>query len=128
MPSLIFEFVPTNVSPSHVILVSIICLLAVLGAVVLNSRRAALSHIPGPFIARYTDAWSLWLAWTVKSRENPTSFYHTLQAKYGNVVRTGPRSVTVLDPFAVPTIYGVRSKLNKVIPGIALHDVVVNLY
>ncbi|KAL2880404.1 hypothetical protein SGCOL_004121 [Colletotrichum sp. CLE4] len=36
-----------------------------------------------------------------------------LRDKYGDVVRLGPRSVTVFDPSAVPVIYGVRSRLDK---------------
>jgi len=81
---------------------------------VFNSYRAGLSKIPGPFIARYTDAWSLYAAWRTKRDSNRVSYYRSLQAQYGDVIRTGPRSVTVLDPLAVPVIYGVKSKLAKV--------------
>ena len=79
-----------------------------------DSKRAGLSHIPGPFFARYTSVWGLYAAWTCIRSGDKTSFYRGLQARYGDVIRTGPRAVTVIDPAAVPVIYGVRSKLDKV--------------
>ena len=81
---------------------------------VLDSKRAGLSHIPGPFWARYTDVWALYIAWKGLRYGNKVEVQRALQAWYGDVIRTGPRSVTVLDPAAVPVIYGVRSKLDKV--------------
>ncbi len=81
---------------------------------IVNSKKARLSHIPGPFLARYTNAWSLYIAWKCVNHANRTVVQQKLQARYGDVVRTGPRSVTVLDPAAVSVIYGVRSKLDKV--------------
>ncbi|KAJ9606314.1 hypothetical protein H2200_009275 [Cladophialophora chaetospira] len=80
---------------------------------VFSSRRAGLSHIPGPFWARYTDAWALYNAWKGLHYGNKVEVQRGIQARYGDIVRTGPRSVTVFDPAAVPTIYGVRSKLDK---------------
>jgi hypothetical protein len=95
--------------------------LAILGTVtliwtaVINSRRANLSHIPGPFLARYTDLWSLNLAWQgLRNGETKVSAQREIRARYGDVVRTGPWAVTVFDPAAVPAIYGVRAKLDKV--------------
>ena len=81
---------------------------------VLSSRRAGLSHIPGPFVARYTNAWSLYIAWLGIRYGHKIGVQRKIRAQYGDVVRTGPRSVTVFDPAAVPVIYGVRSKLEKV--------------
>lgn len=80
----------------------------------INSRRANLSHIPGPFLARYTDAWNLFQAWNIVHWGGKVEFYQKLQAQYGDVVRVGPRSVVALDPAAVPVIYGVRARLDKV--------------
>jgi hypothetical protein len=95
------------------LLVTSIGLILLCSLLVLNSRQAGLSHIPGPFLARYTDAWSLYIAWRGVRFHNKVGVQRGLQARYGDVVRTGPRSVTVFDPAAVPAIYGVRSKLDK---------------
>jgi hypothetical protein len=70
---------------------------------VLDSRRAGLSHIPGPFLARYTEGYG-------KSEYLSNS----LRKTYGEVARIGPTTVAVFDPAAVPTIYGTSSRLNKV--------------
>lgn len=89
-------------------------LLSVLVFLVLDSRRAGLSHIPGPFLARYTDLWAVYNAWKGESANGQIRVFRDLQARYGNVIRTGPRSVSVLDPAAISVIYGVRSRLDKV--------------
>jgi hypothetical protein len=82
--------------------------------IIFDSRRAGLSGIPGPLLARYTDAWALYTAWQATRGGDKVEYYRGLLAQYGDVIRTGPRSITVFDPAAVPVIYGVRSKLNKV--------------
>ncbi|KAJ5135232.1 uncharacterized protein N7515_004510 [Penicillium bovifimosum] len=94
-------------------IISLFVCILLLAVTIYNSRKSGLSHIPGPFLARYTDAWNLWLAWSTLHNGTGPSSYRKLQAKYGSVIRTGPNSVTVLDPSAVPTIYGVRSHLAK---------------
>ncbi|OCT54514.1 benzoate 4-monooxygenase cytochrome P450 [Cladophialophora carrionii] len=98
---------------SCALLVTSIGITLLFSFLVLNSRQAGLSHIPGPFLARYTDAWALYNAWRGIHFHNKVHVQRGLQARYGDVVRTGPRSVTVFDPAAVPVIYGVRSKLDK---------------
>lgn len=99
-----------------------LCILSVLTVCLfleLVSRRAKLSHIPGPWQARYTDAWSLHAAWKISSAPRTSqsqvklAHYKRLQALYGDVVRVGPRTVIVFDAAAVPTVYGVRAKLDK---------------
>ncbi|KAJ0425453.1 cytochrome P450 [Aspergillus carlsbadensis] len=88
----------TLLSPS-ILLLALPILAALLIPTLLSSKTAGISHIPGPFLARYTGAWSLWLTW--KSHRN------------GDRTANRPRSVTVLDPAAVPLVYGVRAKLDK---------------
>ena len=78
---------------------------------VLDSRRAGLSHIPGPFLARYTDLWRFYQA--VKGF-GKRGFLPAKLETYGEVVRVGPTTVAVFDPAAIPTIYGTGSRLNKV--------------
>jgi hypothetical protein len=79
---------------------------------VVRSRVARLEHIPGPFLAKYTDALRAYMAFKYSGRE--VNLYMKLHRKYGQVVRIGPRSVSVLDPRAVPVIYNVKARLNKV--------------
>lgn len=81
---------------------------------VVNSARAGLSHVPGPFLAKYTNAWSLFFIWRTFGSERRVKLQRGFRERYGDVVRTGPRSVTVFDPAAIPVIYGVRTKLDKV--------------
>ena len=72
---------------------------------VLDSRRAGLAHIPGPFLARYTDLWRFYRAVTgfgKRSRFVPGGVLE----RYGEVIRIGPKTVAVFDPAAIPTIYG----------------------
>jgi hypothetical protein len=45
------------------------CIIFIVFKFVSDSRRADLSHIPGPFVARYTDAWRLYQV--VKSYGKP---------------------------------------------------------
>lgn len=85
--------------------------------VVFDSRQAGLSHIPGPQLAKYTNLWGAWTALQLsraKSGAAVASFSRDLQRNYGSVVRTGPKTVTILDPQAIPLVYGVRAKLDKV--------------
>jgi len=103
-----------DTQPAHGAILFGVCASLFFTLLLFNSYRAGLSKIPGPFIARYTDAWSLYAAWRTKRDSNRVSYSRSLQEKYGDVIRTGPRSVTVLDPLAVPVIYGVKSKLAKV--------------
>ncbi|KXH26155.1 benzoate 4-monooxygenase cytochrome P450 [Colletotrichum simmondsii] len=80
---------------------------------VIDSHRARLSDIPGPWIARYTNLYAVYLAWRTERGSSKVNILNDLRDTYGEVIRLGPRSVTVFDPFAVPVIYGIRSRLNK---------------
>jgi hypothetical protein len=79
---------------------------------VARSRAARIDHIPGPFLAKYTDALRAYMAFKYSGRE--VNLYMKLHKKYGQVVRIGPRTVSVLDPRAVPVIYNVKARLSKV--------------
>lgn len=87
-----------------------------LAYLILYSWSSGLSHIPGPWLARYTDAWSLYCALkeTYGRDVKNKGFYLRLQAKYGDIVRTGPRTVVVMDPAALPAIYGMKKRLSLV--------------
>jgi hypothetical protein len=72
--------------------------------------RSSLRKIPGPAIAPWTRLWRVKLVWD----GNAPWKYIQLHDKYGPVVRTGPNSVDISDPNAIPIIYGVTSKFTKV--------------
>jgi hypothetical protein len=72
--------------------------------------RSSLRKIPGPAIAPWTRLWRVKLVWDGKAPWK----YIKLHEKYGPVVRTGPNSVDISDPAAIPIIYGVTSKFTKV--------------
>ena len=76
------------------------------------SRKAELSHVPGPWVARYTDLWRCYQAY--KTLGKSAYDYEGLRQKYGDVVRAGPSVVLVFDPAAVPIIFGTGSRLDKV--------------
>lgn len=106
--------------PLKVLLVSSLLVFTACSYLWLASRNAKLSHIPGPWIARYTDAWALYNSWRIlRARQaggprNDSPRHRALQKRYGDVVRVGPRSVLVYDARAVPVIYSLRSRLEKV--------------
>lgn len=76
------------------------------------SRDAGLSHIPGPFLARYSNLHS----WIEAQRWHGTDvcYLRRLHDQYGDVVRVSPRRVSVRDPDAIPIIYGMKASLDKV--------------
>lgn len=78
---------------------------------VIDSYAAGLGHIPGPFFARFTDLDGLYRKWSVSLHGD---WLTPLHHKYGDIVRVGPRSVSVADPAAIRTIYNTKSRLEKV--------------
>jgi hypothetical protein len=83
-----------------------------------HSRDAGLDHIPGPWLARYSNlhAWIEAQRW----HGSDVCYLRRLHEKHGPVVRVAPRRVSVCDPDAIPTIYGMRASLDKV--GSASHQ------
>jgi hypothetical protein len=77
-----------------------------------HSRDAGLDHIPGPWLARYSNlhAWIEAQRW----HGSDVCYLRRLHEKHGQVVRVAPRRVSVCDPDAIPTIYGMRASLDKV--------------
>jgi hypothetical protein len=73
--------------------------------------RHDLSSLPGPKWARFTSFYRVYRLW---SGEAP-AVYLELHEKYGPIVRTGPNIVSIADPLAIPTIYGITSNFIKVL-------------
>jgi hypothetical protein len=91
---------------------AVVFLLTCVFIAVVRSRAALLDHVPGPWLSRYTDALRAYL--TMKYSGQDVNLYMKLHSQDGDVVRVGPRSVSVLDPQAILTIYGLNARLNKV--------------
>lgn len=71
---------------------------------------AKLHHVPGPFLARFTNLPRFSWVWSRKAHE----IHIDLHAKYGKLVRFGPNMVSVGDPSEIPNIYRMHSPLLKV--------------
>ncbi|KAK3314443.1 cytochrome P450, partial [Apodospora peruviana] len=75
-----------------------------------DSHAAGINHIPGPFWARYTNLHAF--ISTVRAGKRG-DYLIPLHEKYGDVVRVGPRTVSVADPDAVKVIYNSKLRLRK---------------
>ncbi|GAM89095.1 hypothetical protein ANO11243_071300 [Dothideomycetidae sp. 11243] len=71
--------------------------------------NSGLNAIPGPALAGYTDLWRFLVVW----RRRPELEHIKLHAAYGNLVRIGPRAVSVSDPAAIKIIYGLNAGFVK---------------
>ena len=69
-----------------------------------------LSKIPGPFWARFSSFYLFFRHTGCDSH----AFYRQWHDKYGPVVRTGPHTVSIADPDAIPIIYNTGGKFIKV--------------
>lgn len=72
--------------------------------------KAGLRSLPGPTIARFSPFYRVWKI----SKADAPIFYRNLHEKYGPIIRTGPNTVDISDPDALPIIYGIGSKFLKV--------------
>ena len=81
---------------------------------VLNLARTAfrpgLRNIPGPFLAKF----SRFYITKYVAKGEMHSLFIDLHHKYGPLVRYAPNKVSVADPSAIQTIYGVSSGFVKV--------------
>lgn len=63
--------------------------------------QRGLSKFNGPFLASFTDLWRLWQAYWYHDRV----IFPALQAKYGKVIRMGPRTLLFSEPDVIKEIY-----------------------
>ncbi|KAH7022054.1 pisatin demethylase [Ilyonectria destructans] len=75
----------------------------------INKFGGGLNAIPGPRFAGFSDLWRLLVVWG----RRPELAHIKLHEKYGNIVRLGPRTVSVGDPEAIKIIYGLNSGFVK---------------
>ena len=101
-----------SISPLHLIASSVALFFIYL---LRFSKRAKLDHIPGPWLAKYTNAWRGYQAWrTNHHKTGAVNYQIEMIGKYGDVVRIGPTHVLVYDPAAIDTILGFKERLDKV--------------
>ncbi|KAH7024845.1 pisatin demethylase [Microdochium trichocladiopsis] len=74
-----------------------------------NYFRNGLNKYPGPALAAVTDWWRFW---DVYGRRSEVT-HQKLHAKYGDVVRLGPNSLSFANPEALKTIYGLNKGMIK---------------
>ncbi|RYO94793.1 hypothetical protein DL764_007771 [Monosporascus ibericus] len=100
-----------SINLNAILLVAAILVVAIILYLVKGSRDAGLDHVPGPWLARYTNlhAWIEAQRWHGRN----ICYLSRLHDKYGDVVRVAPRRVSVCDPDAIPAIYGMRASLDK---------------
>lgn len=72
--------------------------------------KPGLRSIPGPVLAQFSQFYRPWKI----AKGNAPDFYLKLHENYGRIVRTGPKTVDISDPAALPIIYGISSKFLKV--------------
>ncbi len=87
------------ISPAGLVLLALVAAVAYVARVVAASWR--LRAIPGPFLARYTDAWRF------RAMRSPgwSARLIALHNQHGRLVRLGPNHVSVSDPAAIPIVY-----------------------
>ena len=69
-------------------------------------------ELPGPALAKVSDLWRLVEAW----KGHQELALQDLHRKHGKLVQIGPNVVSITDPDAIETIYGLRTDLSKVSP------------
>lgn len=66
-----------------------------------------MKHIPGPFLASFTDFWRVY-------HQNVGTLSAETHTKYGQIVRVGPNTVLISDATAIPAIYTNHGEFQKV--------------
>ncbi|KIW19442.1 hypothetical protein PV08_00014 [Exophiala spinifera] len=91
----------------------LVAVLVVLTALLLSTtyhKYSRLSHIPGPFWARFTGFWITWKLW---HHESMADIMLDLDRKYGPVVLIAPNNVVFSDPVVIPIIYATARPYKK---------------
>ncbi|KAH8826608.1 cytochrome P450 [Flagelloscypha sp. PMI_526] len=69
-----------------------------------------LRNFPGPWAAKLTRIWALWVQ---KDKMQMHLVTQQLHYQYGDIVRIGPRELSINKASAIPDIYGLNSKCTK---------------
>lgn len=76
----------------------------------INKYGNGVNRIPGPWLAGFTDLYRLCIVWG----RRPELWHIKLHEQHGKVVRLGPNTVSIADPEAIKTIYGLSTGYVKV--------------
>ncbi|KAL1641363.1 hypothetical protein SLS58_006062 [Diplodia intermedia] len=82
-----------------------LCVAGVVVRLLHNKYGNGINHIPGPFLAAFTDLWRLWIVW----KRRPEAVHIRLHDKHGKLVRIGPNTVIVSDTQAAKQIYALNA-------------------
>ncbi|KAJ8058504.1 hypothetical protein OCU04_012690 [Sclerotinia nivalis] len=86
-----------------------LCALLSLVAIYFLRVYTRLQHIPGPFLAAFSNIPRMYWVWTKRAHEK----HIALHKKYGSLVRIGPDVVSVGDPAEISHIYGFDDTFSK---------------
>jgi hypothetical protein len=73
-------------------------------------RYYKLCHIPGPFIASFTNFWRASIQYSGDFPDRLVALHN----KYGPLVRVGPNTISVNDPGSLSTVYSSHGEFQKV--------------
>lgn len=85
-------------------------LVALVARLLHNKYATGLNHIPGPFLASFTDFYRL----TIARNYRPERWHIELHNQYGDFVRIGPRTVLCSSNKAAKKIYALNAGFVKV--------------
>lgn len=88
----------------------VVAVLLIATYVLRTALKPGLRSIPGPFLAKFTDLWRLRAVWKGNFQRAVIDLHRT----YGDVVRVGPNTISIADPKAIESIYGLKANFPKV--------------
>ena len=89
--------------------ISVLLVIAVLSVLYFRAFGGPLGPIPGPLDARFSRLWMMKHSWQGDMHRTMIK----LHEKYGNLVRTGPNEISVVDLPAIKKIYAAGTKFSK---------------
>ncbi|KAM7198734.1 benzoate 4-monooxygenase [Naviculisporaceae sp. PSN 640] len=104
-----FASLGSKTLPELLILTATVTAVTLFSWFALSLMTSPLRHVPGPFLAKFTNLWRLFAIW---SDRYPLTIQQ-LHKKYGPVVRIGPNTVTLDFPELIKTIHGTDGKFRK---------------
>ncbi|KAF2133633.1 pisatin demethylase [Dothidotthia symphoricarpi CBS 119687] len=85
------------------------CVIVLAVRLLYNKYGTGLQHVPGPFLAGFTDFYRLFVTWG----RRPQQWHIRLHQQYGDLVRLGPRTVSCASNKAAKKIYALNAGFIK---------------